>query len=158
MSHDRRLLMTAGLALGALLPAAAAAGPRRNETPPPAKGPAGPEPGLVPDKPADQSRELQAAIDRAAERGVPLSLPAGRYLVRDVRLRPGTILAGTPGRTTLALSAPGRLLSGDAAHGVRLDGLVLDGNGHKLADGPPAKVQLSNLMPAGFPGGWSPGA
>lgn len=138
MSHDRRLLMTAGLALGALLPAAAAAGPRRNETAAPPKGPTGPELGLLPDRPTDQSRELQAAIDRAAERGVPLSLLAGRYLVRDVRLRPGTILTGIPGRTILALSAPGRLLSGDATHGVRVDGLVLDGNGQKLVDGPRA--------------------
>ncbi len=136
MSHDRRLALTAGLALGALLPTlAAAAGPRRNETTAPARAATGPELGLLPDAASDQSRALQAAIDKATEHGAALVLAPGRYLARDIRLRPGTILIGTPGRTTLALSAPNHLLTGDSAHGARLAGLTLDGNGQQLAGG-----------------------
>lgn len=136
MSHDRRLLMTAGLALGALLPGAAlAAGPRRNDTGPAARVASGPELGLVPDATGDQSRVLQEAIDKAAEHGAVLHVPSGRYLVRDVRLRPGLVLSGVAGRTILALSAGGSLLSGDGVHGVRLEGITLDGNGQSLTHG-----------------------
>ncbi|MFM9941542.1 MAG: TIGR03808 family TAT-translocated repetitive protein [Hyphomicrobiaceae bacterium] len=136
MSPDRRLALTASLALGGLIPTlAAAAGPRRNETAAPTRAATGPELGVIPDAPGDQSRSLQAAIDKATERGVVLQLPAGRYLVRDLRLRPGSHLYGTAARTSIALAGAGHLLSGDGAHGARLDGLTLDGNGHQLAGG-----------------------
>lgn len=145
MSHDRRTLVTAGLALGALLPAAAsAAGPRRNETTAPARLAPSAEMGLVPDAAGDQSRAFQVAIDAASERGGALILGPGRYRVRDIRLRAGSLLIGTPGRTSLVLAAPGRLLSGDGAHGVRLDGLNLDGGGHSLGEG--QRVGLVTLV------------
>ncbi len=138
---DRRAaLMAAGLVAGALAPGvASASGPRQNET----KLAAGTgqsqsrEAGLVPDHAADQSKALQAAIDKAAERGVALTLPSGRFLARDVRLRPGSVITGTPGRTVLVQSGPGSLLTGDQAHGARICGLVLDGGGHPLTGSGP---------------------
>jgi uncharacterized secreted repeat protein (TIGR03808 family) len=145
MPFDRRGLVAAGLALGALLPGgASAAGPRRNETAAGPKAASGPELGLVPDRPQDQSRALQAAIDTAAERGVALALPPGRILVRNVQLRAGSVLAGVPGRSVLALSGPGSLLSGEAVHGLRLAGIGLDGNGEATGAGRLGLITLAD--------------
>ena len=146
MPFNRRALMSAGLALGALAPVAAqAAGPRRTETSAVPRGAAGTDLGLKPDAPGDQSRALQAAIDRATERGVALVLPAGRYLVRDVKLRSGSRIAGAGARTVLALAGPGGLLSADAADGARLASLTLDGNGQPLqGTGPRGLLTAAN--------------
>ena len=139
MPFDRRSLMSAGLAstglaMGALVPSAAAAGPRQNGTPA-AAGAKAAELGLAPDAAGDQSRVLQAAIDKAAERGQVLALAPGRYLARGLRLKPGSQIAGVPGRTILSLSGPGAgaLIVGEGVDGVRLSGLVFEGGGHTLA-------------------------
>lgn len=136
MSPDRRLLVSTGIALGLLAPAAASAAAPRKAEAGPARSAAGPDLGLVPDAAGDQSAAMQRAIDRTSERGVALALPAGKYLVRGLQLRAGTQLSGTPGRTILALAGDGRLVTGDGANGARLAGLVLagasqlTGNGH----------------------------
>ena len=129
MTFNRRFLVSTGLALGAALPTvAAAAGPRSKDA---AAG--GTETGSVaPNTGSDQSKALQAAIDRAAERGTVLTLPAGRYLVQGIKLRAGSHLRGTPGRTILAHASPGTLITGDGADRARLEGLVIEGSTHPL--------------------------
>jgi uncharacterized secreted repeat protein (TIGR03808 family) len=133
MPVDRRALVASGLAAATLWPAAALAQrARRKETRDaivPARNIATPDSGLVADSDADQSRALQVVIDRAAERGGLVTLPAGRVLAREIRLRPRVSIRGQPGRSVLALAGPGRLLTAHAAHGARLSGLTLDGLG-----------------------------
>lgn len=88
--------------------------------------------GLDPSSLADQSAKLQTAIDQATARGVALTLPAGRLVVGNIQLRPGTHLIGAAGNgTVLSLSGNGTILSGVEAHGVRVEHLTLDG--HMLA-------------------------
>ncbi len=138
MPLDRRALVATGLAIAAMWPGVASAQRARRkearDTIVPARNAAAAEIGLFPDSTADQSRALQAAIDRSAERGAILTLPPGRILAREIKLRPRTVIAGHPGRSVIALSAPGRLLTAHAAHGARLSGITLDGNGHQLPD------------------------
>ena len=131
MPVTRRFLVSSGLALGAVLPAAAAAaGPRSKDG---ASGSA--ETTVAPNTGGDQSKALQAAIDGAAERGTVLTLAPGRYLVQGIKLRPGSHIRGTPGRTILAHAAPGTLITGDGADRARLEGLVIEGSIHALTGG-----------------------
>jgi uncharacterized secreted repeat protein (TIGR03808 family) len=129
---DRRTALGAAL-LGAATPAAAAGVPGS----PAANVPAGAALsatalGLDPASRADQSARLQQAIDRAAAASVPLHLAPGRYLVRALTLRPGTHLVAAPGTATLALAAPGALVTATDADRITLDGLTFDGLHHPL--------------------------
>lgn len=143
MTIDRRFLVGTGLVLGAMLPTAAmAASPKIKDTASKATGSApraqaspatgGPDITIAPGATADDSKTLQAGIDRAAERGVALVLQPGRYLVNNLRLREGTHLRGTPGRSILAHSAAGPMLTGDGANRARLEGLVVEGGSYAL--------------------------
>lgn len=131
MSFDRRLMLSAGAALGALAPAlttgAVAQGARRTETAPSARAATGTELGLVPDAARDQSKALQAAIDKAAERGVVLALGPGRYLAQGLRLRAHSWITGVPGKTVISQAIPGPLLSADAVGDCRMENLSFEG-------------------------------
>ena len=133
MTVNRRLLVStglvsSGLALGALLPTATvAAGPRAKDA-----VTAAADTTVTPNTGTDQSKALQAAIDRAAERGAILTLPPGRYLAQGLRLRAGSHIRGTPGRTILAHGSPGTLITGDNADRARLEGLAIEGGAHAL--------------------------
>ena len=138
MSIDRRFLVGTGLALGAMLPAAAlAAGPKGNSTGATPANSAAPRPHggqdiMIAPGSADDTKTLQAAIDRAAERGVALVLQPGRYLVQGLLLREGSYLRGRTGRTILAHAAAGPMISGEGANRARLEGLVIEGGAHSL--------------------------
>ena len=113
MHPDRRRLLQltgAGLALSAV-PAQAAA----------------PTAAVIPGSPNDQSASLQAAIDDAAARGAPLVLPAGTFRAGSLTLRPGSVIIGSGGLTTLLLSGDGPLLAARSAPGIVLRDLILDG-------------------------------
>ncbi|GLQ55014.1 TIGR03808 family TAT-translocated repetitive protein [Devosia nitrariae] len=58
--------------------------------------------GLVPDTGLDQSAAFQAAIDAAANQGLPLLLPAGTIRLRDIALSEGLVIQGVRGRSFLA--------------------------------------------------------
>lgn len=128
---NRRALFTTGLVAGAILPVATAvAGPRRTEEA--SRVAHASEFGLVPNHGQDQSQALQIAIDQTAASGAVLSLSPGRYLVRDIRLRPGVKIIGTRRSTIIGLSGSGRLLVGDRANDVHLEGLALEAEGRAL--------------------------
>ena len=156
MTFDRRGLLAGGLGLGALSVAAArsnAAGASRlaaNEQAPVTAGTvAAPSPammsdsGLLANTETDQTKQLQAAIDRASALRVPLVLAPGRYRVAGIHLRPNTIITGALHTAILALAEPGALLTAEGADGIGLHHLRLDG-GH-LANGsePGALVALT---------------
>jgi uncharacterized secreted repeat protein (TIGR03808 family) len=84
--------------------------------------------GLDPTSLADQSARLQTAIDQATARGLALTLPAGKFVIGNVKLRPGSHLIGAAGQgSVLSLFGNGTLLSGRDAHGATLEHLTLDG-------------------------------
>jgi uncharacterized secreted repeat protein (TIGR03808 family) len=117
---NRRLLLTAGVGTGLATTHVAAAPQARDATPAQALG-------LVPDANRDQSRALQAAIDRAAASGAVLSLPAGTFVAGGLMLRPGTRIAGIPGATILSYNGQGTFITASNAKGIRLTGLTFDG-------------------------------
>src|SRR6185436_11529745 len=87
----------------------------------------GNHPGLRAGSPDDQSRALQAAIDRAAATRVPLALGPGVYRVGDLNLPAGAQLIGVRGATRLVLTRGPSLASATGADAVTLSGLTLDG-------------------------------
>ncbi|MBS0241964.1 MAG: TIGR03808 family TAT-translocated repetitive protein [Proteobacteria bacterium] len=122
----RRSLFLAALGAAAGLPAAAMAAPRRRDDgAASARAPAH-ELGVVPDAAGDQSAAFQAAVDQAAANRVALELPAGRYRVSGIRLRPSTRIVGMGEATTLVASAAGAVLVADGADGVRLDSVAVE--------------------------------
>lgn len=124
MPLDRRTLLSTGLiATGfAATAASAATGPRARTDASPQSAPA-----LAPTE-SDQTAEVQAAIDTAASRGVPLVLAPGRFRVGALTLRPGTQLIGTPRRTVLQFAGDATFIAASSAPDVRLEGLVVDGD------------------------------
>jgi hypothetical protein len=84
MTIDRRSLIGASLGLGAAVSAARASERKPSPTAPNASDFA---PALVPDDGRDQTEALQAAVDSAAEKDIPLVLLPGKFLVSDLRLR-----------------------------------------------------------------------
>jgi uncharacterized secreted repeat protein (TIGR03808 family) len=126
MTFDRRSIIGAGLGLGAVATAAHATEGRtspRNIVPHGAELSA----GLSPDDRRDQTSALQAAIDAAAEKDVPLVLPPGKFIVSDLRLRAGTRLIGTARTTTLVFAGGAAFVTADKADGLVLDGLCFEG-------------------------------
>lgn len=88
---------------------------------------------IVPDGDTiDQTAALQAAIDRAALSGIPLTLPAGVYATGRLTLSSGAMIRGVPGRTILRSRGGESIFVVEAADNVGLTGLVLDGNQRAL--------------------------
>ena len=91
---------------------------------------------------------MQAAIDDATGRGAPLELPAGRYRVGGLELRPGARIIGAAGATTLEFTGGGAFITADQADGILLEGLVLDGAYQALDDGLVSIAQFPRRAPA----------
>jgi uncharacterized secreted repeat protein (TIGR03808 family) len=132
MGVDRRRLLglgAAGAALGAATPAAAATAP------PGMPGLDATHFGLRPGSAEDQSRPLQAAIEEAARRGLPLAIPPGRYRVSNLALARGAQLFGVRGATRLIMGAGPSLIAATGADHVTLSGIVFDGERRPLPAG-----------------------
>lgn len=92
------------------------------------------EAGILPGAEDDQSRKLQALIDKAAKAGQPVFLPAGTYEVSNLELREGTRLSGVPGLTRLTYRGDGHLIAAQDVKHVSLSGITFDGTNRWLAD------------------------
>ena len=123
MDFSRRIFMSAApvLAAGAVSAGPALAAPTQASL-------SATELGLKPGSSADQSALLRKAIDRAAERGLVLLLPGGRYQASDVRIDRPVIIQGVAGQTTLVARKDASVLTIEAAD-VVLDGISFDGPG-----------------------------
>jgi uncharacterized secreted repeat protein (TIGR03808 family) len=90
--------------------------------------------GVRAGSPDDQSRALQAAIDRAAAARVPLALGPGVYRAGDLRLPAGGQIVGVRGATRLVLTRGPSLISATRADAAALIGLTFDGSGLALPE------------------------
>jgi uncharacterized secreted repeat protein (TIGR03808 family) len=115
MDRSRRYLLAAGPGLAAGLAFGAIANAK--------------DLGVDPNSERDQSKNLQAAIDKAITQGGSLFLPAGRYLASGLRLEQPLHLSGVPGATILVAAKPGPILELSNAPQVTLSGLGFDGAG-----------------------------
>ena len=109
MNFSRRSLLSAGAALAAT-PAAA----------------------KVTANGADQTSELQAAIDRAAEKGGVLRLGAGKFHVSGLRLTTSLQIEGVAGHTRLVALGKVDILSVEGAEHLSLSGVTFEGGGNGL--------------------------
>jgi uncharacterized secreted repeat protein (TIGR03808 family) len=140
MIPSRRSLLTGALGAAATTAAtvAATAGPRKTAMDQPIGTHA-----LVPDAGLDDTRRLQAEIDRAAAEGRPVLLAPGTYRTSTLTLHPGTALIGAYGLTTLEFTGGTSLLAATSVHNVRIENLVLDGASRALdADEDAALLRL----------------
>ncbi|NOT70300.1 MAG: TIGR03808 family TAT-translocated repetitive protein [Hyphomicrobium sp.] len=126
MTFDRRSILAASLGLGAATAAAHAGQIKAPREAAAAVTPAN-APTLQPDAAHDQTAILQAAIDAAAAKDVPLVLPPGTFRVSDLRLRAGTRLLGASRTTVLQFAGGDAFVTADKADGLVLQGLVFDG-------------------------------
>ncbi|HRK18828.1 MAG TPA: TIGR03808 family TAT-translocated repetitive protein [Hyphomicrobiaceae bacterium] len=83
--------------------------------------------GVVPGLGKDQGAALQAALDRAVERGLGLLLPPGRVVASNVVLRAGAVLAGSGRSSVLVYGGGGTMFRGAGADGVTLRDFAIDG-------------------------------
>ena len=129
MTFDRRVVLAASLGLGAATAAAAAPDVKKGATLRDAFRDIAHDivAGVRPNASQDQTTVLQAAIDLAAEKGVPVVLPPGTIRVGDLRLRAGTTLIGHARSTIIEFTGGGAFITGDKADGLVLRGLILDG-------------------------------
>lgn len=129
MTVNRRSILAASVGFGAIATAAYAAEPDVSDAAPVATSRNGYSnvPGLLPDAAHDQTALLQAAIDQASARDMPMLLPPGVFRVTDLRLRAGTRLIGAEGATTLQFTGGDAFITAEKAHGAVLRGLVIDG-------------------------------
>jgi uncharacterized secreted repeat protein (TIGR03808 family) len=124
MDPERRKLIEwsgAASALGSFVHPAAAAAPVSSF------GLDATQMGVRAGNPADQTANLQRAIDRAAQARVPLALPPGVYRVGGLRLPSGAQLIGVRGATRLVFAGGPSLLAAERAETVSVIDLTLDG-------------------------------
>ena len=89
----------------------------------------------MPNSGADQTDQLQAAIDAAAVEGKKLALDAGSYRVRQLALRSDLMIEGVAGAAVLEALAGEPVLAGDGISNVSLDGIAIDGMENGNGDG-----------------------
>lgn len=90
--------------------------------------------GVRPGALDDQSRVFTAMLRKADERGLPVFLPAGDYLVSNINLPRKVRLHGVPGATRILYGGNGHLLAGDGMDLAELSGLVIDGANRWLGE------------------------
>lgn len=90
--------------------------------------------GVIPGAFDDQSKVFAQMLQVAADRDLPLSLPAGIYIVSNLTLPPRIRLSGVPGASRIIYGGDGHLLIGEDAEHVELNGIVFDGANRWLRD------------------------
>ena len=81
---------------------------------------------------ADQTQQLQRAIDRAAQAEKPLWLAAGIYRSGPLTLRNGSQITGVRGATRITLTRGPSLFAAQEADALTLSNLTLDGSNSAL--------------------------
>lgn len=96
----------------------------------------------------NQSAAFQRMLDETARRGVPVFLPAGIYVVSNIKLPDGALISGVPGQTQLVYGGDGHFLSGRDLNRVRLTGLTIDGVNRWTGAGVDGLIDLRGAIDA----------
>lgn len=123
MDFSRRIFMSAAPVLAA---SAVSAGPAFAASASPSLSAA--ELGLKPDSSADQSAILRKAIAKAAERGVALLLPGGRYKISGIRIDRPVVIQGVVGQTKLVGKKSAGIFTIESTD-IVVDGVGFEGSG-----------------------------
>ena len=130
MQLDRRRLVAAGIGISGLAATAAStasvAQERRSPNPPRADTQSSAA-EIRPNSGEDETTRLQAAIDRAASRGQSLLLPPGRFIVRGLKLPPGTRITGSRQATILQHLGGNPVLTATDATAITIEHLSIAG-------------------------------
>jgi uncharacterized secreted repeat protein (TIGR03808 family) len=81
---------------------------------------------------ADQTGELQAAIDHASANDGILRLPAGKYLVSSLRITSSLQIEGVSGHTVLIASPGTTILTIEGASHISISGVTFEGGDNGL--------------------------
>ncbi len=128
---NRRKFLAGAMAAMAAAPAAAATNP---------SGPVlrgtlnAAELGLNAEKAEDQSIVLQRLLDTASQEDRQIFLPAGTYMISNLRLPPRVRLSGVAGATKLVFAGGDSMITAAHAERVSLSGLIIDGAGQPMAE------------------------
>ncbi len=101
--------------------------------------------GLRPGTIDDQSKVLQAILDKAYIEDKPVFLPPGNYFVSNILLPARTRLMGVPGASRLIYTGNGHLLIAENGEHVELSGLVIDGGNRGMLSYAEASLRASNV-------------
>ena len=101
--------------------------------------------GVFPGTMDDQSKVFDRMLARAAETDTPVFLPAGTYVVSNLKLPRRVRLSGVPSATRIVYGGDGHLLFAEDADLVDLSGLVIDGANKWIGDHAQAIVDFRRI-------------
>ncbi len=91
----------------------------------------------------DQTLVLRQLLEAASDGDRDIFLPAGTYLVSELKLPPRVRLSGVAGATRLVFGGGDFMLAGERCERVALSGLTIDGAGRALAEYVPGILHLA---------------
>ncbi len=98
--------------------------------------------GIDPTQSNDQSRGLQQILEIASNDDRDVFLPAGTYMISQLKLPARVRLSGVAGATKLVFSGGDFMLTGERCERVQLSGLTIDGAGRPFGEHVPGLVHL----------------
>lgn len=90
--------------------------------------------GIRPGALDDQSKAFAKILQQAGDRGTPLYIPPGVYIVSNLTLPPRIRLSGAPGASRIIYGGDGYLMVAEDAEHIEIDGIVFDGANRWLSD------------------------
>ena len=90
--------------------------------------------GVRPSAFDDQSKAFAKMLQQASDRDAPVFLPAGIYVVSNLKLPRYVRLSGVPGATRIVYGGEGHLLTAEDATHIELFGLVIEGANRWIGD------------------------
>lgn len=101
--------------------------------------------GVLPGSGTDQSIPFQKMLDAASAQSQPIFLPAGNYVVSEIRLPLQTVLSGVPGKSNLVFGGRGALLRAENVERVFLENLTFDGIGDRASTDSEGLIDLRGV-------------
>lgn len=132
---NRRLLLGAGIAAPVLIHGSAEAATKPASARVAATVVSSEDFGIVSAGGRDQTAALQAAVDQATAKGLPLFLAPGRYAIGGLRLRPGSVLVGAGEASVLSYNGSGACVFAENAANIVIKDLRIEGNAIALDRG-----------------------
>jgi uncharacterized secreted repeat protein (TIGR03808 family) len=93
----------------------------------------------------DQSRAFQAMLEVASDRGAPVHLPPGDYVVSNVVLPKNVRISGSPGATRIVYGGGGHFLAAENTNRLEIKDIVLDGANRTFSEGVRGLVDVRSV-------------